>query len=406
MGAIPAAEPTGAMSGPQLVQPSPFPPPEKVAEPPASTDIGLENTAAGAVMPSTLSLRVLKGPLLAAERSAVLAEYTRVTGVRVTVQNFARWAEESPDGPALHAFLETRRGRLAGHCCLVPLRMPMSTGDVKVGVPRYFFVSADHELGRVEGREVSHQSIETTLLAQLYGHAAREGWSPIFVHPAPEERLFHRAAGCRTIALPVRECIFVLNPAQAWRYSRSLALNQKMGFVVATAMQQGFARCMLPFAARNGRVRNARIGEPARSLSSRSESGFVSSEEERFLKWRYPHGMYSRLVVGDASECYVIARKGSAHQALRICQWHGASDRYLPSLVKGLIREAARTGSAGVHWSVYGNGAEQERIVGHLGRQHFYPISRNVRALVYSSKEEFFSPENWNLSDSLVSLPD
>jgi hypothetical protein len=377
-----------------------------VAEPPASTVIGLENKAAGAVMASTLALRVLRGPLSAAERSAVLAAYTRVTGVRVTVQNFARWAEESPDGPALHALLETRDGRLAGHCCLVPFRMAMSRGDVKVGVPRYFFVSADYELERVRGYEVSNQSIETTLLAQLYGHAAREGCGPIFVHPAHDERLFHRAAGCRTVAFPVRECIFVLDPAQAWRYSRSLALNEKMGFLVATAMQQGFARCLLPFAGRNGQVRNARIGEPVRSSSSRSENGVVASEEERFLKWRYPHGMYSRLVVGDASECYVIARKGSAHQALRICQWHGASDRYLPSLVRGLIREAARTGSAGVHWSVYGNGAEQERIVGHLGRQHFYPISRNVRALVYSSKEEFFAPENWSLSDSLVTLPD
>jgi hypothetical protein len=406
MGATPAAEPTGAMNASQLTQPSPFPPPERVDEDPASKVIDLESKGAGAVTPPALTLRLSRGPLLPARRSALLAEYTRVTGLRVTVQNFARWAEESPDGPALHALLETRDGRLVGHCCLVPFRMQMSGRDVTVGVPRYFFVTSDYESERVRGYEVSNQSVETTILAQLYGHAASEGWGPIFVHPGHGERLFHRAAGCRTVELPVRECMFALDPAEAWRHSRTLPLNEKIGLLVATAIQQGFSRCLMPFAGRNRRVRSARIGEPIPSSSSRSESGLVLSEEERFLRWRYPHGMYSRLVVADASDCYVIARKGSRHQALRICQWHVSSDRYLPSLVKGLIREAVRTGSAGVHWSVYGNGAEQERIVEHLAKLHFYRISRNVRVLVYSSKEEFSAPENWSLSDSLVAFPD
>lgn len=391
MGAAPATEPTRAIQS-------------SVHIPNTSTvELGAPGEPQSA--PSTPSIRLCRGPLSPADRSTILAEYARATEHRATIQSFARWAEQGPEGPALHAILHTPNRLIMGHCCLVPFRMRRHGRDSTIAVPQYFFVSAKSQSDRVRGFEGSNQSIETTLLAQLYSHATKLGWGPIFVYPNPGERLFHRAAGCRTIDFHARECVFTLAPAHVWRCLPTLSFHEATKFVLSTVTQQGFSRCVMPFLDRNTAVRSARIGQRIELASSRPDHSLALSEEEKFLEWRYPHGMYSRMVVADGSDGYVIARKGLPYGEFRVSQWRAPSDRCFPALVQELIRRGQAIGSGAVRWCVYGNGSEPDRIVEHLRKQHFHCTKRTIRALVYSSNPDFLAPENWSASDSLVAFP-
>jgi hypothetical protein len=405
MGATPATEPNRAINSSVQVSQSTALPKPNTMEVSTTPTVELAATGTSQIAPSRPSIRLCRGPLSATDRSAVLAEYACATEHRVTIQTFARWAEQGAEGPALHALLQAADRHIVGHCCLVPFRMYMRGRAWTVAVPQYFFVSAKYRSDRAWGLEASNQPIETALLTELYAQATKLGWGPIFIYPDQGESRFHRAAGCRTVRFTARECVFTLNPAQAWRSLPALSLHERTKFVLSLVAQQGFSRCVMPFLDRNGVVRSARIGERIEVSRSRPDHSLTLSEDEEFLEWRYPHGLYSRILVADGSDGYAITRKGLPYEELRVSQWRAPGDRYFPALVKELIRQGDVIGTAAVRWCVYGHGSEQDRIVKHLRKQHFYCTKYSLRALVYSSNPDFLAPENWSLSDSLVAFP-
>jgi hypothetical protein len=353
---------------------------------------------------SSLRLRVIEGPLALADRTRVLSEYTRVTGNRVAVQQFRRWTEQSPSGPALHALLETPDGRLVGHCALVPFPLQGPQESITAAKEHYFFSSDEYCSQPLQDIPESQKPPLAILLEQLYARASEQGWNPILTCDPPEPRPVHDALGCRPVDLPVRDCFFVLRPIRAWQVMRHLPPCMRVKMSALAAASALYASCVLPFQHSHSSVRRARITDAINSSSGQSPTRFSLSDDPAFLFWRYPESSYSRLLVNDGRAGYAIVAKGSPFTFLRVCQFRTRSIGSLYALVESLVREARGTNALGVRWSIYGIGAEQTRMVSELRKRMFFCVPRTRRVLISSHSAELLASANWNLADSLFTF--
>lgn len=351
-----------------------------------------------------LKLRVVNGPISPRERSRILAEYSRLTERRVPIQTFVRCTEQSPEGPAIHGLLETPEGLVVGHCCLVPFRMNVGRKRLKVAKAEYFFVSEGYRSRAVEGLESSGRPAIVILLEQLYHYASQQGWGPLLASPSQGSQTLHRLAGCQMVAFRVAECFFVLNPARAWRWGTHLPAKHRRNLFLKGLAQRTFSSVVLPFTYDARLVRNPRIGENLPPVGSRDDSRLSLAEAEDFLRWRYPDDAYSRFVLSDGSPGYAIVQKAGHADYLRVYQSCAPANGRTSSLITELIRQAGWSRAIGVRWSVYGKGPERDRLVAELRKLGFSCVQKLRRVAVYTSNPEFFSPDKWNLSDSIFTL--
>ena len=352
---------------------------------------------------SSLSLRVIAGPLSLADRTRILSEYNRLTGSRVPVQQFRRWTEQSPSGPALHALLETRGGRIAGHCALVPFALE-APGALAVAKEHYFFLSEEYRSQPVQNFSESERSAAALLLEQLHLQASKQGWRSILACVPPQLEPIHDPLGYRPVDFTVRDCFFILHPVRAWRTMYHLQLGKQASMFATSAASWTYASCVSPFQRTHGLVRRSRIADHSDFFSSRVPQRISLSGEPGFLRWRYPESSYSPIAVRNGSDGYVIASKGTPFAFARVCQFRVPSLRSIPAIVEKLVRDARASHSVGVRWSVYGNGEGQDRLVAELRKRTFFCVPRQRRVLVSSSDSELISPANWNLSDSLFTF--
>lgn len=354
--------------------------------------------------PSSLNLRVIAGPLSLADRTRILSEYNRLTGTRVSVQQFRRWTEQSPSGPALHALIETKDGRVAGHCALIPFSLQGPAGTVTVAKEHYFFLSAEYRSQPVQNLPESKRSAAALLLEQLHLHASKQGWRSVLACVPPQLERIHDPLGYRPVDFAARDCFFILHPIRAWRAMRNLQLARQASLFAVSAANWAYASCVSPFQRNRGRVRRSRIVDHFGSISRRAPRRISPSDELGSLRWRYSESSYTPFVVDDGVEGYVIAAKGTPFAFSRVCQFQLPSLRSIPAIIDLLIRDARASHAIGIRWSVYGNGEEQDRLVAELRKRTFLCIPRNRRILVSSLDAELFTAANWNLSDSLFTF--
>lgn len=354
--------------------------------------------------PSSLGFRIIAGPLSLADRTRILSEYNRLTGSRVPVQQFRRWTEQSPSGPALHALLETEDGHIAGHCALVPFALQGPGGAVAVAKEHYFFLSEEYRSRPVHGFADSKQSAAALLLGQLHAQASKQGWKSILACVPPQLEPIHDPLGYRPVDFTVRDCFFILHPVRAWRTMHHLPLAKQASLFATSAANWTYASCVSPLQHIHGLVRRSRIADHSDFFSSRMPQRISLSGERDFLGWRYPESSYSPMVVRNGSDGYVIAAKGTPFVFARVCQFQVPSLRTIPAIVEKLVRDARASHAVGVRWSVYGNGEEQDRLVAELRKRTFLCIPRHRRILVSSPDSELISQANWNLCDSLFTF--
>lgn len=352
---------------------------------------------------SFLQLRVIRSPLSTLERNRVLSEYNRLTGNRVAIQEFRRWTEQSPAGPAVHALLEANDGRILAHCCLLPFPLQSPGGSLTVAKEHYFFISEHYRSQPVRDFESCKKPAVALLLEQLHQRAAEVGWGPILACVPPQLEPIHEFLGCRPVDFEVRDCFFLLHPLRAWQTTHHLPIPTRISLSAASLGSQTYAAFLNAFPAHRGLVRYSRIGEDG-SRSDTPSDFLTFSDDPAFLCWRYPQSFHSRLVVNGGSEGCIIVTKGSPFTYVRVSQFQAPSSRAIPALIEKLIREARGSGALGVRWSVYGHGPEQDHLVAELRKRIFFCIRRTRRVLLSGPNSETFSAKNWNLADSLFTF--
>ena len=162
-----------------------------------------------------LTLHIVRGPLDENLNLAVLHGYTALTRATVTAENFRRWMQRSPEGPALHAVLKNQNGDVAGHCCLFPFPLTVSGNRVTAAKAEYFFVKSEFRKQAVLGYEGSMKPAAVLLLECLYRSGKQLGWCPYVVSAPSDVAPLHRLAGCRKLTVPLTECLLTFRPWKA-----------------------------------------------------------------------------------------------------------------------------------------------------------------------------------------------
>lgn len=321
----------------------------------------------------------------------------------MAIQEFRRWTEQGPAGPAIHALLEGNDGRIVAHCCLLPLPLQGPEGSLTVAKEHYFFVSENYRSQLVADFESCTKPAVALLLEQLHERAAQLGWDPVLACVPPQLEPIHDILGCRAVDFRVRDCFFLLHVRRAWEVMHHLPLRTRLSLSAAGLASEAYAAYVSAFAPHHGLVRYSRIGDDG--MPSNGHSGRLAfSEDPAFLRWRYPEASHSRLVVNDGSEGYAIVKKGSPFTCVRISQFRAPSPSSIPALVQKLIREARGCGALGVRWSIYGNGPEQDYLVAELRKRLFFCIRRTRRVLLSGPNSKTFSANSWSVADSLFTF--
>jgi len=344
-----------------------------------------------------LKLQIIRGPLDDQLSAAILNGYTSLTTATVTPANFHRWMEQSPEGPALHAILRTPEGAVAGHCCLFPFPMNIGGNRATVAKAEYFFVKENYRKESVAGYENSVKPAALLLLEQLYRCGRELKWRPYLVSAPAEVAPLHRMAGCRKISITLTECLLTFRPFRAAADTPNLNTKQRVALASVGALQ-----CMV-WAMRRKKSSGVRAVPPDAPISSREiNSGFSLSSDRDFLTWRYTGDEYLRLQVEASQDLGVIAKKGSAHDYVRVCQstlnpnegkWH--------SVIRSLIAAAIEENALGVRWAVYGQGALEKRLITVLRKMAFLCVRRERSIYAHSLDATHLRPEALQLEDSL-----
>ncbi len=377
---------------------------------PGQADTGTEAAASRtSVVPdkrpsSSFSVRLLPGPLSLADRTRILSEYNRATRNRVPVQQFRRWTEQSPSGAALHAVLETKDGRFAGHCAAVPFPLKGPAGRVTAAKLHYFFLSAESPWRPAQDFGADKKAAATALLEPLYRGASQQGWQLILTCVPPNLDSVYTAIGCRPVDFRVRDCFFILHPGRTLAGTGQLDFRKRVSWFAASTASWAYACCVSPFQRTPGLVQRLRIGDNFEAFRQPGSRHLALSDDPAFLCWRYPESIYTPLVVNGGADGYVIATKGTPFTFVRVAASQTPSPRSIPALIDKLIRHARSARALGIRWSVYGNGAEQDRLVTELRKRTFLCIHGSRRVLTFSSGSEPSSPSDWDLCDAFFTF--
>jgi hypothetical protein len=346
-----------------------------------------------------LRLRVVRGPLREDQDSIILREYNRLTSSNVAENNYRRWIRESPDGAVLHGLLETDAGEIAGHMCLIPLRIGGPGRKQIAAKAEYFFVRESFRTERVAGLENSFKPAAVLLLDALYQHCWEQGWGPVIISAPPRIHPLHVLAGCRPVDFPLHECLFVFRPRVAAVHTPNLSSKQKAGLFVAGAAQASYWAASRIFAKTASRVHKA----PVQAGETNGDGGLLALFPDReSIAWRFPESEYVRFVHDAGGE--LLAKRGAAKAYLRVSRWHLESPAAAKALVQGLLEEAEAEGALGVRWAVYGNGKSRDELVGQLRSRGFICAPRVRRLLFHTDDMTLLAQQVWNLSDSLFNF--
>ena len=346
-----------------------------------------------------LSLRILRGPLDAHQEETILAEFNRLTDSAIPLEDFRRWVRDAPEGPACHAILETDDSRPVGHICLVPLAIERDGQKIIAARTEYFFVHEDFRASKVRGFQNSAFSSAILLLDQLYRHWSQHGGGPILASASEKIQPFHKLVGCKPVNFPLHECLLILRPWSAAKFTPNLTAKRRAALFAAGLAQTALSH-PLRLLSRRYALPLAPVGS-LRIPSNGTRLAFFQNHDE--LRWRYPAGQYAAYVRNSAPDFYLIAKHGSPSRYLRICQSHLEGARLLP-LLAPLIDHANSQKALGLRWSVYSADPGASSLVRSLRKLGFICAPRNRRLLIYSHDKSFLSPAAWHITDSFFSF--
>jgi hypothetical protein len=344
-----------------------------------------------------LTLHIVRGPLDENLNLAILNGYTSLAHATVTPENFRRWMQHSPEGPALHAILKNQDGVVAGHCCLFPFPMNVDGKRVTVAKAEYFFDKTEFRKEPAQGYEGSMKPAAVLLLERLYRSGRELGWCPYLVSAPTEVAPLHRLAGCRKIVIPLTECLLTFRPWKAAVSTPNLVTSQRMALAAVGTLQ----RLVWTFPPKaDPQVRAVPVD--ARSESSETLQRISLSCDPDFLAWRYSSSEYLRLRMETSADLGVIVKRGSPDQYVRVCHTSlGSDEQSWKPLLKALIANALAENALGVRWAVYDDSVSGNAFVTLLRKMAFMCVrrERTIHALGLGPAE--LQPAAWHLQDSL-----
>jgi len=259
-----------------------------------------------------LNLRLVRSPLEAAANETILRDYNRLTQARIPIEEFVRWVQNSPAGPAWHGLLETDEGRIVGHTSLFPFQIANGNGHLIPAKSEFSVLHEDFRGVKIRGYEKAARPAFIILLDQVFKKGLAEGWGPIFASTNEKNQVFTRKVGLRPVELPLWECLMILKPAAAARETPNLISRQRAALFVAGMGQQVVCT---PFRLmpKPRQIRCIPVQSQAVTPDPQRLSFF---EDQPSLSWRYLDNQYVRFGFDAAPQDCVIP---NAVRKIAIC---------------------------------------------------------------------------------------
>ncbi|GAC1684533.1 MAG: hypothetical protein PVS2B2_23540 [Candidatus Acidiferrum sp.] len=348
-----------------------------------------------------LNLRLARGPLVQSENEAILGEYNRLTSSQIPMQEFLRWIQSGPEGPAWHAILQSDEGEIVGHTSLIPLRGNWNGKRIVPAFSEYSYIREEFRTKKIRGFEELTRLKNVTLIDKLFRHCQSLGWGPLLISTSAAVHRLYRSVGCYPTNFPVWECLLVLRPWKAAVGTPNLSGSQRAVVFLGGVCQRMVWSPTAFFPSRSNGIRSVSTSDDALPNETNSLSFFVDQDS---LRWRYLEGQYERLLLDVEGREYAIVKKGSTDRYLRVCQWRLNSGQPSLALITHLIQMAQKQRALGVRWSVYGDDAASKAFISRV-RWYGFLCAQRVRTLLICTKdEELLAPENWNLTDAMFSF--
>ncbi|HJZ63235.1 MAG TPA: hypothetical protein VKD70_02875 [Candidatus Acidoferrum sp.] len=347
-----------------------------------------------------LDLRIVRSPLLDSENRQILAEYNRLTGARIPLNEFEHWVQNSPAGPAWHAILETAGGRIVGHTSLIPLRASGAAPGMIPAKSEFSFVHENFRSAPISGFEKGRIKF-LVIVNELFSHCIKEGWGPYFVSTAEANHPLSRRVGCKNAEFPLTECLLIRNVLGAARETPNLSAKRRAGLFGAGLVHKLAWAGNRIFANGNGKIRPIRVSsDPVAPVTDR----LSFFEDADSLRWRYFEDQYLRFAFEDSPEDYVIVKRGEADRFVRVVQWRIRLADHAGALIGKLIRQAEADKALGIRWAVYHSDPLAKMLIGMLRLRGFLCVPRTRTLMLHSRKPEYTEASAWNVNDSLVSF--
>jgi hypothetical protein len=348
-----------------------------------------------------LNLRIVRSPLSTGENEAILKDYNRLTAARIPIEEFVRWVQDGPSGPACHALLETDEKRIVGHTSLIPLRVGYGTPEFTPAKSEYSFVHEDFRSTPIRGYEEVKRPKFLILVDQLFRHGQSQGWGPFLVSTRDANHPLSRRVGCRAAEFPLWECLLVLRPVRAARHTPNVSRKQRAALLAAGIAQRALWSGASWLLTRREEIQSVPIGTNGAKPQTHRLSFF---EDPASMKWRYQTEQYVKFGLCGASGDYVIAKRGSKDRYLRVCQWRLAEGNASNAVIRTLIREAQDENAIGVRWAVYEDGPVSSELVTRMRKHGFLCAPRVRTVMIHTKAPEFLAPAMWHVNDAMFSF--
>lgn len=343
-----------------------------------------------------LNMRITRGPLADAEYAAILSEYNRLTLAAIPMNEFLRWVQDSPEGPAWHAILETNDQRIAGHTSVLPVRAEFQGKHLMSGMSEYSFVHEDFRKMKIRGMEDVSRPPFIILLDALFKHCIQQGCEPVFASTNEKNQIFTRKVGLRPAEFPLRECLLVLRPVGAAKHTPNLEPKQRVALLAVGVAQKVFRAVLSPFARKKPAIHSVPIGSEA---LHRDLARLSFYEEKESLRWRFIPEQYILYMSGTPPD-YLIAKRGRENRYLRVCQYRLRSADSVVPFICELLEQARKDKAIGIRWAVYDEGGSTDAIVAKLCRLGFLCARRTRIVMVHKDFPAYLQPSAWKMSDT------
>jgi hypothetical protein len=344
-----------------------------------------------------LNMRIIRGPLGEQEYSAILAEYNRLTLANIPTKEFLRWVQDSPQGPAWHAILETEEGRIVGHTSVLPIRAGFHDRWLMSGMSEYSFVHEDFRKVKIKGMEEVSRPTFIILLDHLFQYCIKQGCEPIFASTNEKNQIFTRKVGLRPAEFPLRECLLALRPIAAARHTPNLEFRQRAALFAVGIAQKALWTARRLSTPRNRGLRAVPIGSETLCLDPARLSFY---EEKESLSWRFIPEQYILYMLEQAPRDYLIVKRGRQDRYLRVCQYRLSSANSAHPIIHALLEQVRADQALGIRWAVYDEGTSSEELVAELRGLGFLCARRTRIVMVHKQFPTYLQSSAWRMSDA------
>lgn len=356
-------------------------------------------------MHAKLELEIIRGPLDTKDAEAVLSAYNRLAFNSVQQNNFKRWMCDSPSGAAVHALLRTATREIAGHVSIFPFPLEVFGQTVVGGKAEYLFVEPNYRKAVVRDYESSGQFPAIVLLKALYQYTREQlNWDPVLISAPAEVDAIHRHCGARSVAFPLTECLFIRRPFRAARLTPNLTTQHRVALLAIGLVQAILGPIYRGFTfGRPSCLKEVYLTTSERAHDSLDKIAF--SQTAAYWQWRYPLDQFVIYQVGNSTDDFVIARRGSPTHYLRVCAAKISSTNVSGfRLMTDLVKECGKQRAIGVRWAVYQNGNTASDLVSAFRRIGALCAKRLRTMSVLTQKERCLDSASWIMEDSVTAF--